>query len=350
MNLKLIIFFFLIVIPVTAFSQKLHLNTVILDNQLKVTWNSIDNCEGYNLYYSTNPFSSVNNIPFFNVGKKTEFEYDLPAGSRYFIAVSAYSKGKNLNLSKIELVEIPVAKKITIKAPILTTSVVNKTVYLQWINSKLATDYRVYYSLYPLQNIKGVKYISVGNNTSFSKVLPLDAQYYIGVVATNGENKSPLSNIEFVKVGENKPKISNPNSKQAPVLSKQTPVLSKQQKRNLVDQKNIQEQVEKVLIADSANILINEQPWINKQKSNNYTIQLLSSTRKDDLISFIKSHQLTGDIAITQRSIKGTIWYSIINGVYPNILLASKAMKKLPESIVSKKPWIRSFKQLKTNK
>jgi septal ring-binding cell division protein DamX len=364
MNHRLLLTILFFLIPITTLSQVLQLDTTLNGEQLKVTWNNIIASDGYHLYYSKTPFKRVKNIPYIDVGNVTKYNYKLSAGDRYYMAVSAHVGGENLTLSNIALVDIP-AKKLELEAPLLTTAVIKQTAYLQWSNIKLATDYWLYYSNLPFKSTSGITRVKVGNTTSFSKFLAESGDYYVAVVAAKDDIHSHLSNIEQLHINVNNSTVTARNkdnkynntsinsqeSKLESVIVSQ-PISGLTFRKRIKKENILQQQktmVQQKTTHSIAKKTVYAQDWINKQLPTSYSIQIMSSTRKKDLDAFIQSYPLVGDIAYKERMVNETKWYSIIYGVYPTGTLARKAVENLPQSILPKKPWVRSFKQLQTS-
>jgi len=91
-----------------------------------------------------------------------------------------------------------------------------------------------------------------------------------------------------------------------------------------------------------------DQAWIDMQKSSNYTVQLMSSPVKIDVLNFVKYHELEGKIAYRESLFKGKVWYSIVTGSYTSKSGAYDAIEDLPASVMSNKPLVRKFSFLKT--
>ena len=387
MNLPLLVIL-LFIIPLTCFAQVLKLDTVIKGKHLKASWNNVIDSDGYHLYYSTKPFIQVNNIPYIDIGNKTQYDYKLSAADHYYIAVSAHVEGHNLTLSNVAEVKTP-AKKLILDPPLLTTAVIKQTAHLQWSVNKSATNYKIYYSNQPFKDISGITYINAGNTNSFSKLLSSGEHFYVAVRASKDNIHSPLSNIEqlhiMAKDSKTRSQSKEPSStgqvKKSTKIAKRKDskhintamdnkqfnpdsvvinqpingVIFKKRVKNVKTINTVQNQISppsqppvpivETSYNQASSLVANtpyDQAWIDKQALSSYSIQLISSTRKADLDRFILKYQLTGEIAYTERMVNGKKWYSIINGVYSNIKSAQQGFKNLPQSVLSKKPWINS--------
>jgi DamX protein len=83
--------------------------------------------------------------------------------------------------------------------------------------------------------------------------------------------------------------------------------------------------------------------WINQQKPEHFTLQLLGTYNKYSMTSFARQHALEKDTAffITRRN--GKNWYTLIHGHFASREAAQHAIALLPESLQKTEPWIRRF-------
>lgn len=86
--------------------------------------------------------------------------------------------------------------------------------------------------------------------------------------------------------------------------------------------------------------------WYKKQAGSNYTIQVSVASNEKSAQDFIK-RQAAGDYHYYKRSRSGKVDYVITYGSYSGRTLAQNAVKKLPQSVQSSKPWVRSFSSIK---
>ncbi|MBF0264894.1 MAG: hypothetical protein HQL46_06435 [Gammaproteobacteria bacterium] len=91
-----------------------------------------------------------------------------------------------------------------------------------------------------------------------------------------------------------------------------------------------------------------DQAWIDMQSATNYTVQLMSSPVKVDVLNFVKYHDLDGKIAYRESLYKGQVWYSIVTGSHNTKSDAYNAIKLLPTSVMSNKPIVRKISFLKS--
>lgn len=82
--------------------------------------------------------------------------------------------------------------------------------------------------------------------------------------------------------------------------------------------------------------------------ANGYTIQLLASHKRNELLSFAKTHQIQGKAKIYQAKSGGVNWYVLTYGSYDQRTAAKQAVNTLPKSLAKLKPWVRDLAQLKS--
>ncbi len=79
-----------------------------------------------------------------------------------------------------------------------------------------------------------------------------------------------------------------------------------------------------------------------KANPNHYTIQLMASPKRQDLVAFANKHHLSGyNIVPTYKN--GQKWYALTTGNYASKSSANAALAKMPSSIRNLKPWVRKF-------
>lgn len=83
--------------------------------------------------------------------------------------------------------------------------------------------------------------------------------------------------------------------------------------------------------------------WLGKQPPNAYTIQLMSTTRPNDVYDLARQHSLSGYI-ICSYAHEGRTRHALLVGVYPSVGAASEAVNNLPIELKNGKPWIRKIK------
>lgn len=76
--------------------------------------------------------------------------------------------------------------------------------------------------------------------------------------------------------------------------------------------------------------------------SSRYTVQLVASSRLQDLHRFVKNHQLKNTIILKVNK-KGKTWYVLTKGNYLNSRQAHQSLHQLPMSVSHFRPWVRSM-------
>ncbi|MDD2816246.1 MAG: serine protease [Thiotrichaceae bacterium] len=83
----------------------------VQNTQAQVTWDSVPNAEGYQLFYA--PYSepmdkqTLENIRSLEVGQQTQFATQLSSGQKFYVAVKAYKGNCNSAYSNVGVVKIP---------------------------------------------------------------------------------------------------------------------------------------------------------------------------------------------------------------------------------------------------
>jgi septal ring-binding cell division protein DamX len=86
-----------------------------------------------------------------------------------------------------------------------------------------------------------------------------------------------------------------------------------------------------------------EQKITNMTMSSGYTIQLLNSSNKQKVESYIKQNNLQGKASYAQNKNNGKASYSVIYGNYKTRTEAQAALAKLPTQVRTQKPWVKSL-------
>lgn len=74
-----------------------------------------------------------------------------------------------------------------------------------------------------------------------------------------------------------------------------------------------------------------------------YTLQIMGSSSKTELMRVVSQNKLTGKAAFYQTTRKGSDWYILIYGQYKRYHDALVALRNMPKPIRKYKPWINSF-------
>lgn len=81
--------------------------------------------------------------------------------------------------------------------------------------------------------------------------------------------------------------------------------------------------------------------WLLQQRPSAYTLQILGARDKSSVPRFIKAHRLGKQAMYYAADFKGSPWYVLIYGIYPNIKAAREALQALPPKVRNGGPWIR---------
>jgi TPR repeat protein len=91
---------------------------------------------------------------------------------------------------------------------------------------------------------------------------------------------------------------------------------------------------------------IKREKWILDQPPDHYTIQIGSITSEEDLVNFLKRHNIENDSAYIQIVIDGVTRYNAFYGLFSNYQEAEQAISGLPGEIQRASPWIRNIRIL----
>ena len=86
--------------------------------------------------------------------------------------------------------------------------------------------------------------------------------------------------------------------------------------------------------------------WLIKQEPNKYTIQLASSRNEKSIKRIFENNNLKGKGGYYHYVREGVDRYALIYGAFKTVASANNAMKKLPEKLRQKTPWVRKIKSL----
>lgn len=87
--------------------------------------------------------------------------------------------------------------------------------------------------------------------------------------------------------------------------------------------------------------------YLAQRKTRGYTIQIVSSTKRLDVLENAQQHGLMDEALICSYQHQGRNRYALLYGNYPSSASAEAALEKLPREICNNKPWIRSIRALK---
>lgn len=115
-------------------------------------------------------------------------------------------------------------------------------------------------------------------------------------------------------------------------------------KPTLINSEADNQKPNKVLTQPVKNINID---WLNKQDSNDYTIQVLAEETIETIETFISQNNLKNKLHPFSYYHKNKLWYGAGFGVFKKSEDAYSAMlNDLPPAVASKKPWVRQFKNI----
>jgi len=86
--------------------------------------------------------------------------------------------------------------------------------------------------------------------------------------------------------------------------------------------------------------------WLSRQEPKQYTIQLASSRNKKSIKRTYENNNIKGNGGYYHYIRDGVDRYALIYGSYKTVAEAKVAMKKLPEKLRKKTPWVRKIKSL----
>ena len=109
---------------------------------------------------------------------------------------------------------------------------------------------------------------------------------------------------------------------------------------------NLNKQVISPANGISLDFNIDPEMWLTKQEPNKYTIQLASSRNEKSIKKSYNDNQLEGNGGYYHYVRGGIDRYALIYGTYKTVAAAKVAMKKLPDALQGKTPWVRKIKSL----
>ena len=86
--------------------------------------------------------------------------------------------------------------------------------------------------------------------------------------------------------------------------------------------------------------------WLEKQEPNKYTIQVASSRYEKSIKKSFEENSMKGNGGYYHYVRDGVDRYALIYGTYKTVAEATVAIKKLPEKLRKKTPWVRKIKSL----
>ncbi len=98
--------------------------------------------------------------------------------------------------------------------------------------------------------------------------------------------------------------------------------------------------------AEIATTGVKRESWLRDQSPDYYTIQIGSVLNEDDLVSYLKRHNIENNYAYIQVDINGTTRYNAFYGIFGTYQDAQSAVNELPGEIQRSSPWIRNIRIL----
>ena len=95
--------------------------------------------------------------------------------------------------------------------------------------------------------------------------------------------------------------------------------------------------------ADSQTIAYQSEDWINRQRGQNWTIQLLAFKGKDQVLNFINDHSIQDNAAYFTESSGRETLYKLVYGSFDSKDKATFARQNLSASLKEYGPWLRTW-------
>lgn len=88
---------------------------------------------------------------------------------------------------------------------------------------------------------------------------------------------------------------------------------------------------------------VNGHDWIAAQDPKHFTVQLIGVSNESAAIRFIHKHALEDQAAYYSTTRNGNPWFAVVYGSFTSPSTARQALRRLPSSLRSASPWIRTF-------
>jgi len=164
--------------PSTPTGVKVTANST---TSITITWLSVPNATGYNIYRSTTSSGSYSNI---GTSPTTSYTDNTGSpGTTYYYKVSAYNSGGESSLSDYDYVTTQ------LNAPIISGTTVNSatSVSISWSSVSNATGYRIYRSTSSSGNYSSIGTSSTTSYTDNSCTSGTTYYYRVAAYNSNGE-------------------------------------------------------------------------------------------------------------------------------------------------------------------
>ncbi|WP_455217779.1 SPOR domain-containing protein, partial [Kaarinaea lacus] len=89
-----------------------------------------------------------------------------------------------------------------------------------------------------------------------------------------------------------------------------------------------------------------QEQWIQRQRYNHYTLQLMASEHIEAVYRFVRKHNLKDSIALYKIHNQDKTWHVLIYGIYSSESLAESGIGRLPTDLQQVKPVIRQFSDI----
>ncbi len=92
--------------------------------------------------------------------------------------------------------------------------------------------------------------------------------------------------------------------------------------------------------------LLQSPNWVLMQNPEQFTVQMIASSNREEVERFLNVHQLPGPNSIFSFKRADETWYALVHGLYTDIEDAQQAIRSLPEKVRTNHPWIRQIKRI----
>jgi len=86
--------------------------------------------------------------------------------------------------------------------------------------------------------------------------------------------------------------------------------------------------------------------WINRQRSENWTIQLLAFKSEEQVLRFISEHSLEDKVAYFSEMKQGDVFYKLVYGSYDSKDKATFVRQNLSRALQEHGPWLRTWSSI----
>ncbi len=86
---------------------------------------------------------------------------------------------------------------------------------------------------------------------------------------------------------------------------------------------------------------LRDEAWLLAQPPGRYTLQVLSSPRREAVLERARRLRLAAPVAVFRFRHQGRDWYALVVGAYPDRASARRAIDALPPDLRNNRPWVR---------